>query len=878
MRKIIPKLTQAIAICSIASAASAATLDEIVVVAQKRTQSLQDVPVSVSALSADKISDAGLDDLQGLSEYVPNFSINETGISTTVTMRGISSGINPGFEQSVGMYNDGIFYGRDQLARVPMFDMERVEILRGPQGILYGKNSIAGAVSQITAKPTDDFEGSITGLYAREHGEQDLRLVLSGPLAEGLSGRLAVLDRSMDGYLFNTVTKEDEQQEDEQVVRASLQWDINEDITANLKTSRSTFDVVGRNLEVFGDTKLDETGAKKHLDTLNFLVGGITLDPTSGEVTSINADKYIEGDLNYSVSNNGHTSDNQVNNTTLSFDWQLDGLTLTSVTGYVDYEYDELCDCDFTGANIFNATKSEDYSQFSQELRFTSELGNTVDYIGGLFYQKTDLNYEDTIGLTYPETVITKALEKIVADYNEAAASYQAAAAAAYANGDLDAYADALTNAGGYVVKSAVLSSRVIPVAPGASTAREFDQDGDVLAIFAQATWNIADDLRLTVGGRYTKESKDASRSQQHFKKDGTTALPVEGNANMALLAPGVFDVPGFVASLDDSYVHNTLFGAFAIEPYETITGDLEDESFTPLVSVQWDADDQTMLYATWTQGYKSGGFDARSNAHPLASVANATQTDKEDALQSNPITGSWLFDREESNSYELGSKMTLADGAAELNLAYYYTEYKDLQVSQFDGALGFNVTNAGEATVQGIEADGRWAVSDNVILTGSAAYLDFNYDKFPNSQCYFGQASNSTTHPGLCDVKGQRKEYTPDLQANIGAVWSDQVADGYYLDAGMDLVYMDDYLYASNLDPKAKQDAYVLVNARVSLSYNDDTWEVALIGRNLTDETVINFGGNTPLAGTLTGGTGNSYYGFVNRPRNIALQGVYRF
>ena len=92
---------------------------------------------------------------------MPNFSINETGISTTIAVRGISSGINSGFEQSVGMYNDGIFYGRDQLARIPMFDMERVEILRGPQGILYGKNSIAGAVSQITAKPSDTFEGSL---------------------------------------------------------------------------------------------------------------------------------------------------------------------------------------------------------------------------------------------------------------------------------------------------------------------------------------------------------------------------------------------------------------------------------------------------------------------------------------------------------------------------------------------------------------------------------------------------------------------------------------------------------------------------------------------------------------------------------------------
>ncbi|KRP19877.1 MAG: TonB-dependent receptor [Porticoccaceae bacterium] len=164
MKKQLSKSMLALAIASAAGALNAAVLEEVIVTAQQRAQSLQDVPVSVAALTAEKISDAGIVDLQGLSEMIPNFSINETGISTTVTIRGISSGINPGFEQSVGMYNDGVFYGRDQLARIPMIDMERVEVLRGPQGILFGKNSIAGAVSQITAKPTDEFEGSVTAL------------------------------------------------------------------------------------------------------------------------------------------------------------------------------------------------------------------------------------------------------------------------------------------------------------------------------------------------------------------------------------------------------------------------------------------------------------------------------------------------------------------------------------------------------------------------------------------------------------------------------------------------------------------------------------------------------------------------------------------
>ena len=789
MKKILTKSILSVAIAASAGMVHAAVLEEVVVTAQQRAESLQDVPVSVAAITAEKMSDAGVVDLQGLSEYVPNFTINETGISTTITIRGISSGINPGFEQSVGMYNDGVFYGRDQLARIPMIDMERVEVLRGPQGILFGKNSIAGAVSQITAKPTDEFEGSITALYEPEHGEEDLRLVLSGPLTDNLSGRVAVLSRELDGYVKNAVTGADEQQESEDVIRATLRWDINEDITANLKTSRSTFDVLGRNMEVY-----NSIGAPDHITALNSLQAF-----------------QVDASLNYVGDNNGHFSNNEVNNTTLSVDWDLDGLTLTSTTGYVDYKFDENCDCDFTGAAVFNAARQEEYNQFSQEFRFTSDLGGDIDYIAGVFFQSTELEYEDQIVLPDP-TVITTAL--------------------------IGAGASALS-----------------PLAAGSSTNRAFNQDGDVWAAFAQLSWSVAEDMRLTVGGRYTEESKDADRMQQHIS---SLSSPYAGAA-----------LP--VGAATDPY--NLLYGVFAIEPYEKITGELDDSSFSPVVTLEWDLSETAMAYATWTRGHKSGGFDARSNGHPDPAVMNAINP-----LTSAAINGSWEFNREKATSIELGSKMSLADGAAELSLAFYSTEYTDLQVSQFDGTLGFNVTNAGEASVQGLEVDGRWAVSDQVTLTGSAAYLDFNYDKFPNSQCYFGQASNSPDFPGLCDVAGERKEYTPEFQANLGAAWSDPLTDKLVMDASLDLSYMGDYIYAANLDPRTEQDAYTLLNGRVALSSADGDWELALIGRNLTDETVINFGGNTPLGGTLTGGAGNSYYAFVNRPRNIALQATYSF
>lgn len=788
MSKLLSQSVMAVAVSAIALTTNAATLEEIVVTAQQRAESLQDVPVSVAAVTAKKISDSGIVDLQGLSELVPNFSINETGISTTVTIRGISSGINSGFEQSVGMYNDGIFYGRDQLARVPMIDMERVEVLRGPQGILFGKNSIAGAVSQISAKPTDEFEGSVTALYEPDHGETDLRMVLSGPLTDNLSGRLAVMTRELDGYVKNTELGVDEQNEDEQVVRATLRWDVNDSVTATLKSSQSTFDVLGRNMEVYQSFG--------HLEALNSVYNSPTA-PWS-----------VDTELNYIADNNGHFSNNEVNNSTLTVDWDLEGLTLTSVTGYVDYEFTESCDCDFTGAPVFDAGRQEEYQQLSQEFRVTSDLGSNFDYIAGLFFQDTDLTYADQIQLPDP-TVVNTAL--------------------------------GLLGAGA-----------LQPFAPGSSTDRTFNQEGEVIALFAQGTWSVSEALRLTVGGRYTEEKKDANRQQRH-KANATFG----GQYMPAVTADPV------------SGAYNVLYGIFAIEAYDQINGKLDDSSFSPVVTMEWDANPDTMVYATWTKGYKSGGFDARSNGHPDASVNNGLKSGA-------AITGSWEFANEEATSVELGSKMSLADGAAELSVAWYMTDYTDLQVSQFDGTLGFNVTNAGEAKVKGIEADGRWALTDNITLTGSVAYLDFNYEKFPNSQCYFQQ--EDTDGDKLCDAGGKRKEFTPELQANLGAAWASEMSNGLELNASLDVSFMDEYLYAANLDPRSKQDAYSMVNARIALAGSEGAWELALLGRNLTDETVINFGGNTPLGGTLTGGAGNSYYAFVNRPRNIALQVNYSF
>ncbi len=765
-------------------AAEPLVLEEVIVSAQKREQSLQDVPISVNAVSGIKMEEAGISNLEMLSSYVPNFSMNQTGIASVISIRGISSGINEGLEQSAGMYSDGIYYGRGPLSRVPMMDMERVEVVRGPQSILFGKNSIAGAVSMVTAKPTDEFEGSISALYEPRHGEHDYRLVLSGPLTNTLRGRLAVLYRDMDGYMENDISGKDEKDEEETVIRGSLSWDVTDQITVNFKAENAQFDVRGRNIEAADSITLP-SGGIDHLTQLNN-VQGMLGRPAVGTK------------LDYHRDANQDESNNEVENYTLDVEYQLGENTLNFTSAWVEYDSEEICDCDFTGASVLLVDpRREQFEQFSQEIRLTSPLGGTFEYIGGLFYQTYDLDYQD--GIFIPTDGIVPILFGL-------------------------------------------------PFLAGANTIRDYTQDSDLWAAFAQVSWNMNDALKLTLGGRFSHEEKDGSRSQLHRTNTGVDVGTSDLNLNFA-------------------------YSLFGIEPYDTVKGSREESVFTPMVNLEWHATDNMMFYATWTKGHKSGGFDARSNASPNPADAPAgTVAD---------FLGTFEFEEEEAKSIEIGGKFSLLDGAAELNIALYRTDYTDLQTSQFDGILGFNVTNAGKARIQGVEADGRWLISEGLTLSGSMAYLDFNFEDFPNSQCYFGEAElepGRVVGGGLCDASGTRREYTPEWKASVAIDYERTIFNSLLLRTTVDANFTDDYLWNATLDPRNEQEAHTVINARLAITDAANEWELAIVGRNLTDKTVVNYGGNTPLAGPLTGGTGNSYYQFVGRPKSIAMQLTRRF
>jgi len=767
-------LTTAIPLSALAQDTGQLILEEIVVTAQKRQETLQDVPISVSVIGAEVLNNAGLDKIEDLQSYVPNLQMTETGISTQMYVRGIGTGNNQGFEQSVGMYIDGVYYGRQQLIRAPFFDLERIEVLRGPQGVLFGKNTIAGALNMTTAKPTDDFTGSLS-LEGGDHGIFDAQAMISGPLSDNVRGRLAIRSYEEDGYYKNIFRGRDETQRESVAIRGTLEWDPTDNLALSLKVESNQFDAVGRSISIIQDD----------VAIPPFPTAGLNFDEIF-EFVLMQPDRVGDPVIDFNRRADAREdSENDLTNITFTADYGLGENTLTFVTGLVEYEIEETCDCDFIAGSIFGTLALEEYEQFSQEIRLTSPTGGNVEWIAGVFYQTSDLDYQDNI-IIPPDTVLQF-----------------------LAGGALASITDT-------------------------SVHRDYFANSDLWAGFGQVTWNVSDTFRLTLGGRYTSEDKDASRELNVW--DNATQ-----DITVSPAAPLVF------------------LGAFAITSEQTpgghsLVGDLSESKFTPSGSFQWDVSDDAMIYGSISTGFKSGGFDARAN---------------------NP--GSWQFLEEEVIAYEVGVKSTLWEGRAELNVAAFFTDYDNLQIAQFDGTLGFNVGNAAKTEVTGIEIDGRVLLTDSLSLGYALGFLDHEFKDFQNGNCYNRQTPDGVIGSQgnqLCDYTGFSGQYTPEFTSSLVLDYEKPLGDNMTFEFFVAHNYTGEQNVHVNLDPQYKIDGYTLLDARVGI--RGERWSLAVLGKNLLDEEILTYVGNTPLSGS-TFGT-NTFYGFVSAPLTVTVQATVSF
>lgn len=317
-------------------------LEEIIVTAQKREQSLTDVPISVSALSGEKLRDAGIENLSDLSEYAPNFKLVEGGLVPLIYMRGVGSGSNQGFEMSVGLYNDGIHLGRPHLTLAAFLDVERIEVLKGPQSILFGKNAIAGAMNVTSGQPRDSFDASLSASWFEPFEDRELSGFATGPLSDTLNGRVALRWRDEGGYVYNRGQQRDDPQLEELAGRGTLQWTPSDEAQFTLKFEHSGRDSTGRTYQIVDNGILTESE--------NNQAG---LD----DMRETNEDEFMEL-VNDSITLNGRID--------------IGEHTLELVSGFTTYDQIDAFDADSSGVDTIFLIGREDYSQFSQEIRWVS--------------------------------------------------------------------------------------------------------------------------------------------------------------------------------------------------------------------------------------------------------------------------------------------------------------------------------------------------------------------------------------------------------------------------------------------------------------------------------------------------------------------------
>ncbi|MCH2058431.1 MAG: TonB-dependent receptor [Thalassotalea sp.] len=759
-------------------------LEVIEVTSQKRVENIQDVPISVAAMSAEELQTLAVDKVDDLQLYIPNLSMTETGLSTQTFIRGIGTGNNQGFEQSVVQFVDGVSYARQQLSRAPFFDMERAEVLRGPQSILFGKNAIGGALNLSTARVEEENLGSVS-YKSGERGISEFQGIINGELIDSkLFGRLSYRYFEEDGYIYNETLARDELDREETTVRAKLLYLATTDTTINFKYERNAFDSVGKQIEVLQD---EGNPGNPY---------GVTLGNGFGLTQAL-----PETDLDYVRTSNGDVSNNESNVYLLTINSGFEGFDIEAKTAWLDYKFDENCDCDFVGANIFTVPMNEEYEQFSQEGRFSSNVEQTLNWQFGFFYQHSTLDFDDAIVL--PSGNVGEPQNAVLPT--------------------------AVTALTGSPVFGASLS--------GVSAARVFEQDSESFSIFGEAVWNVTPELSVAFGARWTREKKDAERS-----------LNILDNATQQVTTNPLS--PLVLAQL------------FGIESEQTTGHSLADKrtenELDPSIKIQYYLDDNFMLYANASKGTKAGGFDARANS-----------------------ISSFEFKGEEAIAYELGMKNTFWQGRARLNAAVFFTDYEDLQVSQFDGTLGFVVGNA-SAEIKGIEVDGSVMLTEDIILSFAGAYLDHEFTDYKNGNCYY-QQQNDTLNPhlasrydantGLCDYTGLTGQFTPEFSGNLNLAYFTELTSEIEFSINANYNYTDKQNVHQNLDPDWQVDSVGLVTITAALQ--TENWGIELLGANVTDEKVVTFASNVPLSGTFGADTVN---GFIAPPSTWSLRGYYYF
>ncbi|VAV98095.1 TonB-dependent receptor [hydrothermal vent metagenome] len=793
-----------------ASADEDFVIEDIVVTATKRSERMKDVPISMSALGAEEIDQTGVRDLKSIAEYIPNLQISESNdFRSTVTIRGVGAqSRNIGFDARVGVYVDGVYMGQSPALNQELLDLERVEILRGPQGTLFGKNTVAGAINLVTKKPADELSGQVSADVGNL-GYTEFKGMINLPLSDKVFTKFTISKVNRDGYVLNTVTNNKLMQVDSLAYRAQIRIQASEKLEIN-----ASFDGLNSDALILVAEPLTDT----------FAFAPIQIAPEE-RVVAFSKDPTDKRDVY-----GGH----------LDLNYEMDsGFTLKSITGYRKTDAVYTNETDYSTLDIVKIRFADKYKQFTEELQFISPDDENLTYMVGLYYydQNAETQRDATIGSDF-----------------------------------FAGYFDVFGVPGPF---QEIVRQTLNFGVPGASATSNFGLVGtNSYAAYINGTYKVTDKFKIGFGMRYSIENKNVSWTLDGRASGRPLAIPApfvnlpgtDGNPiGSTLNLDSVTDVglysPAAAGQLAPFIQLNGLafnIGSTGPDPLNPspLINKRQDKFFAPSINFMYAVTEDINIYAKYSSGYKSGGFNLDFiNADELASNSGLE------------------FGKETVDSYEIGFKGSFLDNRIKLNMAGFISNYDNYQVNQFvdlgGGRTSIRITNAAKVATKGIEVEATWHATQDLTFTGSFGILDAIFDEFLEGGA------------GGTDVSGNRLPNATTFNAAFSAQYYHELEGlNSTLLMRVDLTHRSGYFTTENNNKVANLrlggtvpfdyiQSLTMVNARIGLISDEESWEIYLWGKNLTDQRKY-VDDLRDFFGTISR--------FPNLPRTYGIEAVFNF
>ena len=854
----------------------------IIVRAQGREQALSDVPVAVSAVSGEMLEKSGVADIRDLNQVAPSLLVSSTGneANGSARIRGIGTvGDNPGLESSVAVFVDGVYRSRSGNALSELGPLDRVEILRGPQGTLGGRNSSAGLINIYTAPPEFEF----SGYGAFTYGNYDAIKVEAGinaPLGDTVAARIDGVYFERDGFYNDVVNDVRINDRDRYLVRGQLLFEPTSDLSIRLVGDYSNKDEACCAATFVQPEFAPLARVSPGLDRYNRPEGGPALTSTDNPIIPIllglgqdprgltqstfNRDIYVSPGRSYQ----GETEDWGISG---EVNWNFGDVTLTSITGYREYSNFQGSDTDYTQVDLLYRAPGPDagareFKTFTQEFRLNGTAFNdTLDWLIGAYYANEKLETRDNLRFgndygTFANCRIALAINPALA--NPSADNCLGANVAA-----LDG---TLTGAPAFGPATPLIiagMNNLAQVRDIGSNGDRYNQTSENFAVFTHNIVHVTDTVDLTLGLRYTNETKDFDAAfsndnvfcpQSRALLDGLLATPLGG------LAAGLIGLScqgNSTAELDGV----------------TLSDQRKEDEFTGTAILSWKPDPDWMVYGSYSKGYKAGGFNLDRSALALPVEFDAATLDPS-ALQ---------FDAETVDAFEVGVKYSARDWG--FSVAAFRQEFSNFQLNTFNGTV-FLVQNIngcdtdlggadrdGDGTTgscaaenvapgviaQGVEFEASVSPIRDLTMTMGLTYADTSYE-----DNLVGQDNGSPLDPALRLLPGDNLSNAPEVTATASLSWTPPIGNSglsglFFLNART----TDDFNTGSDLLYGKEQDGFTLVNGRVGITGPDRRWGVELWANNLFDIDYSQVAFNTPFVAEQ-----QTYSAFLAEPRTYGI------